>query len=80
MEKYIKTAFESAFTCDGLTVFGHGLGIKVLISKFIQYYSSNDPSHRRLVFCINGSEMFDYVIRTLASDKSFSGGLPKVSL
>jgi hypothetical protein len=77
MEDYIKLSFEDVYENDGLVVFGKGLGIKYLFSKFVQLYSLQETS-KRLVFCINATEYVDYITSFLSKENFNPIYFPKV--
>jgi hypothetical protein len=85
----MQTSFAELFGQDGLTVFGRGLGIELLFTKFVQYFSLSGPALsvqptassrvHKLVFCINAQGVEQAVIDLLLSEGASPDQLPKVS-
>ncbi len=78
-EHYINQAFHELHKCDGLTIMGRGLGINLLYSKFVQFYSTNLKHNKPLVFCINGSGFEESLTELCLAEGTRPDELPKVS-
>ena len=50
---YLGAAFAEALQGDGLLVLGRGLGLPILVARFLRLYCVEG---RRLVFCLNMCE------------------------
>ncbi len=70
MDYYIREIFKEQYQNDGLTIMGHGLGIELLFSKFVQLYSDKKSVGKRLVLCMNSNE-----IENSIQDLLFSQGI-----
>jgi len=80
MDTYLRQAFQDLFQEDGLTVLARGLGIHKLFSKFVKYYSQPVGSAKKLVFCVNSNDIFDFVCYSLLKDGVEAACLPKVCI
>ena len=89
MEHYLQSAFKELFEEDGLMLMGRGLGIDVLFSKFVQYFStkpttnasttpSSSSSQHRLVFCLNVNGYEDAMLQLLLANGAKPNELPRV--
>jgi hypothetical protein len=76
-EHYIKLAFEEQHKNDGLTIMGRGLGIELLYSKFVQFYSCKE-NQRKLVFCINATGFENSINNLILSESAHPTELPRV--
>lgn len=80
MDTYLRQAFQDLFQEDGLAVFACGLGIHKLFGKFVKYYSQPVGSSKKLVFCVNGNDIFDFACYTLLKEGVADSCLPKVCI
>lgn len=78
MDSYLRQAFQDLYQEDGLTVLARGLGIHALFAKFVKYYSQPVGAAKKLVFCVNSNEIFDFVCYSLLKDGVDTACLPKV--
>jgi hypothetical protein len=79
MENYLKDIFKESYSNDGLSIFGHGLGVELLYMKFLQLYSEKKGNQKRpLVFCLNVNEMEESFLDLLISNGVPPQELPKV--
>jgi hypothetical protein len=78
MENYMKTAFEELYEKDGLTIMGRGLGIEVLFSKFIQYYS--EKGNNKFILCLNATGVEQAIRDLILAEGVSPDELPTVSI
>lgn len=78
MEHYLKLCFEELSHQDGLLVLGKGLGINLLFTKFVQYFSLRGTG--RTVFCINANGYEKAIINLLIAEQCPPEQLPKVCM
>ena len=78
MDLYLKLAFDELSQNDGLVVMGHGLGLRKLFSKFVQFYCETSTQKKALVFCLNGNDLFDFTSHSISRSPNSSSNLPKV--
>ena len=52
---FLAAAFRELLQEDGLLVLGRGLGLRLVLAKFLRLYSDRDRWGNRLVFCLNAS-------------------------
>ena len=79
MQHYVQFAYEELCKEDGLTVMGRGLGITLLFTKFIQYYSMN-TGEKKLVLCLNAGGAEETIKDVALSEGANPLSLPKVIL
>jgi hypothetical protein len=83
MQSYIQGAFSELYNDDGMAVLGRGLGIQLLFSKFVQYYSLKSSKSQivpqRLVLCINANDSEPSIRKILQSEGAEDDNLPEVS-
>eukprot|EP00616_Rhizochromulina_sp_CCMP1243_P013390 CAMPEP_0118967860 /NCGR_PEP_ID=MMETSP1173-20130426/5182_1 /TAXON_ID=1034831 /ORGANISM="Rhizochromulina marina cf, Strain CCMP1243" /LENGTH=201 /DNA_ID=CAMNT_0006916893 /DNA_START=54 /DNA_END=656 /DNA_ORIENTATION=- len=75
---YLAGAFSELLEEDGLTVFGRGMGIRALLSKFIRLYNDAEKWGTRLVFCLNVVGDEQAVFNVLLDDGCPRAQLPVV--
>jgi hypothetical protein len=78
MNNFLQKAFNELNQEDGLSIFGHGLGIEILCSKFLEMYSAAIP--RQLVFCINATNCEQNIKEWMLTAGIPPTIIPKVSI
>ena len=66
---YLSQVFEELLREDGLTVLGRGLGLRLLVSKFLQLYGDAQRWGNRLVFLLNGQSGEELALKDALLDE-----------
>jgi hypothetical protein len=79
MDVVLEQAFRSLHERDGLVVMAHGLGLKRLILKCIQFHSTINNENYQLTLIVNASSDFYAILREgMFSEGFLPSQIPRV--